>query len=141
MSRAPQIIAAKPILAVLVHVPDVQSALAWYEIALPGAIQRHIADPEPFDYLDLGGVMLEIVPADEKVTHAAAGSVVYWNTPDFEASLAHMLSVGATLYRGPGDIEHGQRMCQVRDPWGNCIGLRGPVLKASEAVQPLSQET
>ena len=132
--NAPQIIAAKPILAVLVHVPDVRAALDWYERALPGAIRKKISEPEPLEYLELGGVMLEIVPADEKVTNAAAGSVVYWNTPDFEASLTHLLSVGATLYRGPGDIEHGQRMCQARDPWGNCIGLRGPALGANSVV-------
>jgi len=23
-------------------------------------------------------------------------------------------------------IENGEAMCQVQDPWGNCIGLRGP---------------
>lgn len=128
--QAPHIVAAKPILAVLVHVPDVPAALAWYESALPGAVKRKLPEPDPLEFLDVGGVMLEIVPADELVTHAAAGSVVYWNTPDFEASLAQLLRVGATLYRGPGDIEYGQRMCQVRDPWGNCIGLRGPVVRA-----------
>jgi ribosomal protein S18 acetylase RimI-like enzyme/predicted enzyme related to lactoylglutathione lyase len=132
-AKPPTIISAKPILAVLVHVPDVAAALSWYERALPGAVRRRILEPEPFDYLEIGGVMLEMVPADEKVTHAAAGSVVYWNTPDFDASLAHLLDVGATLYRGPGDIESGQRMCQVRDPWGNCIGLRGPASRAVSA--------
>ena len=132
--NAPQIIAAKPILAVLVHVPDVPAALKWYESALPGAMRKRLSEPEPLEYLELGGVMLEIVPADEKVTNAAAGSVVYWNTPDFEASLSHLLSMGAALYRGPGGIEYGQRMCQVRDPWGNCVGLRGPVLRPSSVA-------
>lgn len=79
-----------------------------------------------YEYLDVAGVMLEIVPADEKVSNGAAGSVVYWHTPDFEASLEHLLNMGATLYRGPLSIEAGKKMCQVRDPWGNCIGLRGP---------------
>jgi predicted enzyme related to lactoylglutathione lyase len=122
----PLIVETRPILAVLVHVPEVARALDWYERALPGARRRHISEPSPLDYLEIGGVMLEIVPADEKVAAAPAGSVVYWHTPDFDASLSHLLDVGATLYRGPGDIEDGQRMCQVRDPWGNCIGLRGP---------------
>jgi uncharacterized glyoxalase superfamily protein PhnB len=122
----PRIVATKPILAVLVHVPEVERALDWYEQALPGATRRRLAEPAPLEYLDVAGVMLEMVPADEKVSNAAAGSVVYWHTPDFDASLAHLLALGATLYRGPGDIEYGQRMCQVRDPWGNCVGLRGP---------------
>ena len=33
-------------------------------------------------------------------------------------------AAGARLYRGPLAIEGGQWMAQVRDPWGNCIGLR-----------------
>ncbi|WP_338849371.1 VOC family protein [Massilia sp. W12] len=122
----PLIHAAKPVFAILVHVPDVPAALNWYLAALPGARRAHIAEPIAFDYLDVGGIMLELVPADEKVTNAAAGSVVYWHTPDFDASLAHLLSIGATLYRGPGAIEFGHKMCQVKDPWGNCLCLRGP---------------
>ena len=111
--------------AVLVHVPDVEAALAWYERAFPGAVRRRI-EHSKFDYLAIGEVQLEIVPADEKVAAGAAGSVVYWRVADFDSALAHMQNVGATLYRGPMDIERGQRMCQVVDPWGNCIGLRGP---------------
>ena len=111
--------------AVLVHVPDVEAALAWYERALPGAVRCRVEDFD-HDYLAIGEVQLEIVPADEKVATGAAGSVVYWRVAEFDGALAHMQNVGATLYRGPMDIEHGQRMCQVLDPWGNCIGLRGP---------------
>jgi len=35
---------------------------------------------------------------------------------------------GAALYRGPIKIEARLSMCQARDPWGNCIGLRGPAM-------------
>lgn len=122
----PAIEARRPILAVLVHVPDVPAGLAWYGRALAGARRMCGGAPAPRACLDLGGVMLELVPADEKFSHGTAGSVVYWHAPDFDAALGHLLDAGATLYRGPIDIEAGQRMCQVRDPWGNCIGLRGP---------------
>lgn len=44
---------------------------------------------------------------------------------DNSTLLAHFLSIGATLYSGPMAIEKQQSMCQVRDLWGNCIGLRG----------------
>ena len=119
----------KPILAVMVHVSDVQTALLWYENILPCAVRKKIIHPVVMDYLDIGGVMLEIVTADEKVTSAAAGSVVYWNIADFDVSLSHILDAGASLYRGPIDIENGQKMCQVLDPWGNCIGFRGPFIQ------------
>ena len=130
----PKIVAANPILAVLVHVPDVERGMDWYVQALPGAVRKQIMEPLPFEYLELGAIMLEIVPADEKVSNAPAGSVVYWHTEDFEASLSHLLSLGATLYRGPLNIEHGQRMCQVQDPWGNCIGLRGALRKVASVA-------
>lgn len=115
-----------PIAAVLIHVPAVAEGLDWYERALVGARRHRVAEPWNFEYLDCAGVMLELVPADHKVTHAPAGSVVYWKVSDFEASLEHLLSVGASLYRGPLDIEGNLRMAQVLDPWGNCIGIRGP---------------
>jgi putative transposase len=70
---------------------------------------------------------IELVPSDDKVASGSAGSVVYWSVPKFAAALRELLALGAVLYRGPMHIEHGQSMCQVQDPWGNCIGLRGPV--------------
>ena len=111
--------------AVMVHVAEVQAGLAWYERAFPAARRESVGAP-PFERLVVGEAFIEIVPADGKVASGAAGSVVYWRVPQFESALSHFQSVGATLYRGPMSIEDGQRICQVRDPWGNCIGLRGP---------------
>ena len=107
----------------MIHVPDVPAAQDWYGRAFPEAVRREV---DGFTLLDLGGLTLELVPADAKVASGAAGSVVYWAAPDFEARLAEWQALGATLYRGPMDIEDGQRMAQVRDPWGNLLGLRGP---------------
>ncbi len=113
-----------PIVAVMVHVADVEAGMLWYQQAFPSAKRKSI--PEPFfEYLDADGVSIEIVHADEKVASGAAGSVVYWHVEDFDLALRHMQSIGATLCRGPLKIEEHKRMCQVRDPWGNCIGLRG----------------
>ena len=109
----------------MIHVSDVRVALAWYQLAFPKALRSTVHDFN-FEVLIIGAVRLEIVPADEKVGSGPSGSVVYWQVPAFAEALEHMLNVGATLYRGPMDIEHGFRMCQVQDPWGNCIGLRGP---------------
>lgn len=110
----------------MIHVGDVAAALDWYQAAFPAALRKAVDTPGPdFEFLDIRGVQLELVPADEKVGAGASGSVVYWQVPDFDDALAHLLSIGATLYRGPGTIEGGLRICQVRDPWGNCIGLRG----------------
>jgi uncharacterized protein len=115
-----------PIVAVMVHVADVEAALAWYERAFPSATRALVPAPFELACLDIDGVRLEVVPTDEKVAAGAAGTVVYWRVSSLSAALDRMIALGATLYRGPMDIEDRLRMCQVRDPWGNCIGLRGP---------------
>ena len=112
------------LVAIMIHVADVEAGLRWYQQAFTAAVRKAIAEPF-FEYLDLDGTSIEIVLADEKVASGAAGSVAYWYVTDFTSALQHMQSIGATLYRGPAEIEDGKRMCQVRDPWGNCIGLRG----------------
>ena len=111
------------IAAVMVHVADVDAGLVWYQKAFPSALRTLVTEPF-FEYLEVNGVSIEIVSADEKVASGAAGSIVYWQVEDFDAALQHMQSIGATLYRGPLKIEKHKRICQVRDPWGNCIGLR-----------------
>lgn len=114
-----------PIAAVLIHVANVTEGLDWYGRAFPAAVRTRIDDPE-FEFLLLDGIQIELVSADEQVASGPAGSVVYWHVANFELALAHFKGLGATLYRGPLKIENGWSMCQVRDPWGNCIGLRGP---------------
>jgi predicted enzyme related to lactoylglutathione lyase len=120
--------------AILVHVPDPEAGLAWYASAFPEA-ERFRLDEFDFSYLRIGAIDLEIVQADEKVASGAAGSVVYWAVDDLDRALAHFEALGAHLYRGPMAIQEGYWMCQVRDPWGNCIGLRGarPGHKGDEA--------
>ena len=51
---------------------------------------------------------------------------MYWRTDDFDARRYYLESIGATLYRGPLDIEDSMAMCQLKDPFGNLIGVRGP---------------
>ena len=114
-----------PVAAVMVHVADVPQGLAWYRRAFPDA--GDAVEPESgFAFLRVGTVQLELVPADAKVASGAAGSVVYWWVDDLAAALQRLRAAGASPYRGPMAIGPGLGMGQVRDPWGNCIGLRGP---------------
>ncbi|MBD0413492.1 VOC family protein [Oryzicola mucosus] len=116
----------KSVCAILVHVSDVTAALIWYRQAFPDAVLE-VSQPSGFEFLRVGSIQLEIVPADEKVASGAAGSVVYWAVKDFQRALDHLIHAGGVLYRGPLEIDGELWMCQVRDPWGNCIGLRGPM--------------
>jgi predicted enzyme related to lactoylglutathione lyase len=125
------VVAHSPIAAVMVHVANVEQALSWYEQAFPGA-SRRVAPGTSFEFLQVGNVQLELVPSDEKGRSGAAGSVVYWNVAALKESIAHFASLGAQVYRGPMQIEAKLGMCQVRDPWGNCIGLRGAYEEGAE---------
>ena len=97
---------------------------------MSSAVRSRIAEPE-FEYLLVGSTRIEVVPSDSKVSSGPSGSVVYWRVAQFEEALAHFQGIGATLYRGPMRIEGGELMCQVQDPWGNCVGLRGPAHSSS----------
>ena len=111
------------LVALMIHVSEPHEARAWYQEAFPDA--QPVLNVPGLEALLLGDVQLEFVPSDEKVSSGPAGTVAYWHVPEFNAALAALQSRGATLYRGPMDIEDGQVICQVRDPWGNCIGITG----------------
>jgi uncharacterized protein len=133
MSRPlPSTIQAGPIAAVMVHVSDVAAAADWYLRAFPHAVRSTTATTD-VECLSIAGMQLELVLADDKVSSGPSGTVVYWQVADFEATRLHFQDLGAALYRGPMRIEDGLSMCQVRDPWGNCIGLRGPSAMAMPA--------
>jgi len=108
----------------MIHVPDWRAGLAWYRQAFPQA-EPIATESDDFGRLDHQNIAIEIVQADDKVAAGAAGSVVYWAVDDFDSKLQFLLGIGAVLYRGPLAIEGKTMICQVQDPWGNCIGLRG----------------
>jgi predicted enzyme related to lactoylglutathione lyase len=112
------------LVALMIHTSDPNAARLWYQAAFPEAV---VVDSIPgLEALCLGDIQLEFVCADAKVASGPAGTVAYWQVPEFDSALAALESLGARLYRGPLNVENGITMCQVRDPWGNCIGITGP---------------
>lgn len=114
----------KKIAAVMVHVPDWKEGLSWYMKAFPEASLIKLPEFD-FEYLNLNGINIEVVKADEKVGAGTFGTVVYWEVGSFDLTKNHLENIGATLYRGPMNIENGYKMCQFKDPFGNLIGIRG----------------
>jgi predicted enzyme related to lactoylglutathione lyase len=114
---------SNPVAAIMIHAPDWQVGIDWYERAFPDA-SRHQVAGDDFEYLVVDGVALEVVRSDSKVSSGAAGTVAYWYTDNLESRIEFLIALGATLFRGPMDIGNGQSMCQVKDPFGNPIGIR-----------------
>lgn len=111
-------------IAILIYVPNVEEGLDWYKKAFPSTVSKYYPESD-FLSLDLNGFSLEIVQSDEKVSSGKKGTVVYWEVIDFHSEMNRLVSIGASLYRGPMNIENHQTMCQLIDPFGNLIGLRG----------------
>lgn len=111
--------------AILIHVNNISEGLRWYKTAFPDAKELYIKEFD-FTALSINGFLIEVVKADAKVPSGKAGTVLYWEVENLTKALAFFEGIGATLYRGPMKIEHGLAMCQVEDPFGNLIGLRGP---------------
>ena len=110
--------------ALLVHVPDVQIGLDWYKKAFPNG-QCVFLEEFSLNVLDIDGFTLEIIQSDAKVGAGKFGTVLYWSVPILEEAIDRFAVLGARLYRGPMAIEFGLGMCQLEDPFGNLIGLRG----------------
>ena len=110
--------------ALLVHVPDVEAGTEWYRQAFPSCRVSRPAQ-NGLAILNVDGFDLEIVQADDKVSSGKSGVVLYWSVESVEEALQRLIAIGATLYRGPMPIEYGLAMCQVEDPFGNLIGIRG----------------
>lgn len=110
--------------SLLIPVPDVAEGLAWYQKAFPMAKAHYLPEFE-FTLLTIGDFQIEIVQADDKVNTGTAGVVLYWLTENLNESILDLENLGGTLYRGPLAIENGLSMCQIRDPFGNLIGLKG----------------
>jgi predicted enzyme related to lactoylglutathione lyase len=54
------------------------------------------------------------------------GTVPYWDVADVDAAVERCVARGAVAHRGPKTIFSGERLCQLRDPFGNLLGLRQP---------------
>ncbi|RXJ74356.1 glyoxalase/bleomycin resistance/dioxygenase family protein [Veronia nyctiphanis] len=112
--------------AILFHVPHVDQGIEWYKKAFPNAKFIYLPDLD-FVALDSEGFSIEIIQGDNKVSAGKRGTVVYWSVQDFEEAVEHFLSLGGLMYRKPLILETGMGMCQIEDPFGNLIGLRGMV--------------
>lgn len=109
--------------SVMFFVPDVEKACVWYSRLL--ALEP-IYLVEGFPVLRIGGVELCFHKADSKVSSGRAGAVTYWRVASFDQAMANAESMGGSVYRGPLEIEDGNSICQILDPFGNLFGLTGP---------------
>lgn len=115
---------------VLLFSADVAKSTLWY-IKVFGK-EPEISTPDYTEFrIGTSKSGFAIHPADAKSPLSPGGSVAYWRVSDFDRTLTHLLSHGAVLYRGPLAIEHGQKICQIKDPGDGILGVIGPSMLTS----------
>ena len=124
------------IVEVMYFVSDREQAAAWYAKFF-GTTLTYLDDDRVF-FVRTGYQDIWFHQADEKVGSGSAGQVSYWKVNDFDTVIQRALEMEAQLYRGPlRRYEDHLWMCQLKDPFGNLIGIIGP----SESHDDSSPET
>jgi predicted enzyme related to lactoylglutathione lyase len=107
------------------YAADLEAAKRWYTELLgvepyfnrPGYIEFRIGDYQH----ELGVIDSRYAPAGAATS--PAGAVVYWHVDDVPATLAKLLSMGATEHDAVRDRGAGFITASVVDPFGNILGI------------------
>jgi predicted enzyme related to lactoylglutathione lyase len=108
----------------MIHVTDLTIAADWYKKAFPNAVDTRRTSVNLIQ-LQINGFVIELVKSDDKVCSGKAGTILYWLVEDLKTEIERFILLGSEVYRGPIKIENGLGICQVTDPFGNLLGLKG----------------
>ena len=106
--------------SVMYFVDDPQAAAFWYAKHLFNDVR--IQEESGFFWFETGTVEVGFHPSDEK-NPAGGGAVVYWQVEALDRSRDALLRAGCEPWRGPLRLSPERVICQLRDPFGNIIGL------------------
>ena len=106
--------------AVLVFADSPVDSCEWWASIF--GTTRH--EDSGFFWVNLpGGIELGFHPSDETRNPQGRSTVPYWRVEDLDTALEIVITAGATLHRGPLDIDHERRIAQVKDPYGTVFGF------------------
>jgi len=122
----------KGLRTVIYHVPDLDTAKAWFTDAI--GVEPYFDQPYYVGF-NVGGYELGLLPYEGNSRQPI--SVTYWGVDDIRAAYKSMLDKGATEVPGGEikDVGDGQGLfvAQIRNPMGNDVGLiQNPFFKLEE---------
>jgi predicted enzyme related to lactoylglutathione lyase len=113
------------------EVADMSKAKEWYSKAL--GMQPYFDEPAFYVGYNVGGYDLGLVPAPKVETKRAAAGVAYWGVEDAHAAFKRLIELGATPVEEVQDVGGGMLVGEVRDPFGNILGIiYNPLFKPGE---------
>jgi predicted enzyme related to lactoylglutathione lyase len=114
------------------EVQDMVKAKEWYTKAL--GFPPYFDEPAYYVGYNVGGYDLGLVPAAKAETKRASAGVAYWGVEDARAAYKRLLDLGATPVEEIQDVGGGMLAGEVRDPFGNVLGIiYNPLFKPGEA--------
>jgi predicted enzyme related to lactoylglutathione lyase len=102
-------------------VPDIAKAKAWYSKVF--GVEPYFDQPEYYVGYNIGGYELGLTPAPKAGAKRDAAGVAYWGVEDAHAAYKRLLELGATSVSDVQDVGGGILVAEVRDPFGNVIGI------------------
>jgi predicted enzyme related to lactoylglutathione lyase len=113
------------------EVQDMAKAKQWYSKVL--GIEPYFDQPAFYVGYNVGGYDLGLVPAPKAETKRAAAGVAYWGVADAHAAYKRLIELGATPVEDVQDVGGGMLVGEVRDPFGNILGvIYNPLFKPGE---------
>lgn len=106
----------------MMFIEDPRAAASWWaallevgddSIHVDGDFVRFTADRVEFGFH----------PADDERNPRAGSPVPYLLASDLAGDMARAIQCGATLHRGPLDVDPGRTICQLVDPFGTVFGI------------------
>ena len=101
-------------------VADIAAAKSWY---------ADVFDTEPyFDEpfyvgFNVAGYELGLMPDDMPAADKTDNVLSYWGVADIATEFARLKSLGATAESDPVNVGGNIMVAELKDPWGNTIGL------------------
>jgi predicted enzyme related to lactoylglutathione lyase len=117
MAFSQETVMIKGLRTVKYPVADLDRAKAWFAQVFGAA---PYFDQPFYVGFNVGGFELGLVPDG---TPGTAGAVVYWGVDDIEAEVARIVGLGASTHEAVQDVGDGIRVAELRDPFGNLLGL------------------
>jgi predicted enzyme related to lactoylglutathione lyase len=103
------------------EVQDVAKAKDWYGKVF--GVQPYFDEPAYYVGYNIGGYELGLVPEPKAAAKRDPAGVAYWGVEDVHAAYQRLLDLGATPVSDVQDVGGGILVAEVRDPFGNVLGI------------------
>lgn len=105
---------------VIYSVSDLEKAKEWYTKAFH---TEPYFDESTYVGFSIAGYELGLMPSEIKAENKSENVETLWGVPNVELEHKRLIELGCTELHKPADVGGDIIVSNVKDPWGNVIGL------------------